>query len=256
MATIAATPTPIVRDEKFFFVSAVIMALILALGFSLQLAMKRSSFASPFYVHAHALIFFGWTTLYVIQNGLIATGNTAIHRRLGWLAALFVPAMVVMGTFVTVALVQRGAAPFFFQPLSFLLMNPLSVLAFAALVSGAIILRRQTLWHRRLMFCGMAILTGPGFGRLLPMPLFIPFAGWAVFAAVMLFPLAGVIRDIRKTGKVHPAWWWGILGVASVQFGAEAIANSPAGPLIYQAVTAGTPGAGIDPLAYPHMPGA
>ena len=30
-------------------------------------------------------------------------------------------------------------------------------------------MRRRTDWHRRLMFCGMAILTGPGLGRLLPM---------------------------------------------------------------------------------------
>jgi hypothetical protein len=99
------------------------MALVLVAGFSIQLAMGRSTFASPVSVHLHALIFFGWTVLYVLQNGLIATGSVALHKRLGWLATIWVPAMVVMGIYVTVSMVQRGAVPFIFQPLYFLVMN-------------------------------------------------------------------------------------------------------------------------------------
>jgi len=256
MATIAPMRAIIGRDERFFFVSAIVMAMVLVGGFSLQLAMGRSTFASPLHVHAHALFFFGWTTLYVLQNTLAATGSVAVHRRLGWLAAIMVPIMVCLGTFATVLMVRRGAVPFFFEPLYFLLMNPLSILVFAGLVTSAILLRRNTQWHRRLMFCGMAILTGPGFGRLLPMPLFTPWAGWVVFAAVMLFPVAGIIRDLRSSGTVHPAWWWGVAAILGIQLGAEALASSPVGPVLYQAVTQGSPGATIAPRAYPPMPGA
>ncbi|WP_336961115.1 hypothetical protein [Sphingobium aquiterrae] len=256
MATVPAARVGIGRDEKFFLMSAIVMAMVLVGGFSFQLAMGRSTFASPLYVHAHALTFFGWTALYLLQNILAAGGSTALHRRLGWIATVMVPAMVVLGTFITVRKVQQGAAPFFFEPLYFLLMNPLSILVFAGLVASAILLRRHTQWHRRLMFCGMAILTGPGLGRLLPMPLFIPWAGWAVFAAVMLFPLAGIVRDLRGSGTVHPAWWWGVAAIAGVQMGAVVLAGSPVGPVIYRAVTQGTPGAAITPNAYPPMPGA
>ena len=87
----------------------------------------------------------------------------------------------------------------------FLVFNPLTLFAFAGLTAAAIVMRRRTDWHRRLHLCGMTLLLGPGFGRLLPMPLLPPFAFEAVFAASMLFPLAGVISDLRRTGRIHPA---------------------------------------------------
>jgi hypothetical protein len=254
MATTAGVRPAAHNEARFFFLSAILMALVLVAGFSIQLAMGRSTFASPVSVHLHALIFFGWTVLYVLQNGLVATGSVALHKRLGWVATLWVPAMVFMGIYVTVSMVQRGAVPFIFQPLYFLVMNPLTILTFAGLAAAAILRRRQTQWHRRLMFCGMAMLTGPGFGRLLPMPLLIPWAAWAVFAAVMLFPIAGVIRDLRRTGQVHPAWWWGIGAIVTAQIAMDLIANSGAGISLYQWTTAGTPGADVSPLAYPPIP--
>jgi len=71
----------------------------------------------------------------------------------------------------------------------------------------------------------------------------------------MLFPAAGVIADLRRTGRVHPAWWWGIAVIAATLLAIEAIAYSPLGDALYVAVTAGTPGAGVAPLAFPPMPG-
>lgn len=58
--------------------------------------------------------------------------------------------------------------------------------------------RRQTEWHRRLHFCGTAILMGSGFGRLLPLPLLTPLAFEATFFATLLFPLAGVPGNWRS----------------------------------------------------------
>ena len=255
MATIAGRQNRIGRDERFFLISAIIMTIILVGGFSLQLAAGRSSFRSPVPVHVHAVIFFGWTMLYLAQNVLVGRGYRQIHRTLGWLAVVFIPAMVVMGVFVTVAKVREGQAPFFFQPLYFLMMNPLSVLFFAGLATAAIVKRRQTQWHRRLMFCAMTILLGPGLGRLLPMPLLIPYAGIAVFAALMLFPIAGVIRDVRSNGRVHPAWWWGIGALVAMQALISVIAVSRPGLALYALMTADAPGAAVDPLAFPPFPG-
>ena len=255
MATAAKIHRAIDRETRFFFVSAVLMALVLVGGFSMQFLMGRSTFSAPVFVHVHALLFFGWTALYVLQNALVATGSTTMHRRLGWLAAIWVPAMAIMGIFVTVVMVRRGAVPFFFQPAYFLVMNPITILIFAGLTFAAIRLRKETQWHRRLMFCGMAALTGPGFGRLLPMPLLIPWAGWAVFAAVILFPLAGIVRDLRKTGKVHAAWWWGAGMILVAQVAMDVIANSGAGLGLYHWTTQNSPGANLAPLAYPLPPG-
>lgn len=243
-----------VRGEKFFLVTAILMVVVIVAGFSLQLGMGRSSFASPVPVHLHAVIFFGWAMLYLLQNALAATGSLALHRRLGWLSIGWIPAMVAMGMFVTAAIVRRGSVPFFFQPLYFLIMDWLTVLTFAGLASAAILLRKRTQTHRRLMYCGMALLTGPGFGRLLPMLFFIPHAGWVVFAAVMLFPIAGVIRDLRRSGRIPGAWWWGIGAMIVAQVATDLLAESRAGLILYEAATRGTPGAAITPMAFPPFP--
>ncbi|HEX7948377.1 MAG TPA: hypothetical protein VF495_27170, partial [Phenylobacterium sp.] len=158
-------------DDRFFLGGALAMTAVIVIGFSTQLATGRSSFASPLYVHAHAVVFMGWVAIYLLQTVFATTGRTALHRRLGWLAAAWMVPMLVMGCVVTVAMIRRGQVPFFFRPLQFLVFDPLSLLAFIGLTIAAIAMRRQTDWHRSLHFCAMSLLLGPGFGRILPMPL-------------------------------------------------------------------------------------
>ena len=243
-----------VGDESFFVRGAIAMALLVVVGFSTQLAMGRSSFASPPLVHAHAIVFMGWITLYVTQNVLVSRGLIDVHRKLGWIGAGWIVAMVALAFAVTIAMVRRGQVPFFFTPLQFLVFDPMTVLTFAGLTVAAIVMRRRTEWHRRLHFCGTALLMGPAFGRLLPLPLLTPYAFEATFAALMLFPLAGVIADVRRSGRVHPAWGYGIAAMIGSTLLTEAISTSPVGLAIYRGVTAGSPGANVPPLAFPPPP--
>lgn len=241
-------------DDGFFLRAAIAMALVIAAGFSFQLAMGRSSFSAPPLVHAHAIVFMGWITLYVLQNIFVTRGNMALHRALGWIGAGWIVAMLVLGIMVTVAMARRGHVPFFFRPLHFLVFDPLSLFAFAGLTVAAIAMRRRTDWHRRLHFCGTALLIAPGFGRLLPLPLLQPFAFEATFAAVMIFPLVGVVSDLRRTGRAHPAWRWGIAAMFGSLLLTEAITYSPLGTALYRTVTAGSPGAAVAPLEFAPPP--
>jgi hypothetical protein len=138
---------------------------------------------------------------------------------------------------------QRGGAPFFDQN-QFLFSNPLHLLGFAGLTAWAIRIRRDTSWHRRLMFCAFAMLTGPGFGRLAPIALFIPYA-WYVSAMlpVFLFLGIGMLADKRRYGRVHPAWLWGLGIIVGLQFLADLMAYSPLGFRFTEWFLAGTPGA-------------
>jgi hypothetical protein len=248
-------PAPPITDDGFFLGAAIAMTLVIIAGFSLQLAMGRSSFAAPPLVHAHALVFMGWVGIYLAQNALVYTGNVALHRRLGWLAAVWVVPMLALGLGVTLALVRGGRVPFFFTPQQFLIFDPMTLFGFAGLTAAAIRLRRHSDWHRRLHFCAMTLLLGPGFGRLLPMPLLAPQAFEASFAATMIFPAAGVIADLRRTGRVHPAWGWGIAVLVLTFVVILAIDASPLGAALYDAVTAGTPGADVPGRALPPPPG-
>jgi uncharacterized membrane protein len=255
MATLAPQPVvPSIGDERFFLRSAIIMAAIIVAGFSMQLAMGRSTFASPVRVHVHAILFMGWVAIYLAQNVLVASGRIDLHRRLGWIAAVWMVPMVVSGFFVTAIMVRNGNAPFFFQPLQFLVFDPMTVTGFAGLTVAAILLRRCTDWHRRLHFCGMALLLAPACGRLLPMPLLQPWAWEATFAVTLLFPLAGIWSDLRRDGHVHPAWQWGIGAMVAVFAFTQVITYSPLGTGLYEAVTKGTPGAAVSPLEFAPPP--
>jgi len=255
MATLAQKPlVPTFGDERFFLRGAIVMTIVIIAGFSLQLAMGRSTFASPPRVHAHAVVFMGWVAIYLLQNIFVATNRMALHRRLGWIAAVWMVAMVVMGFVVTIAMVRLGHVPFFFRPLQFLVFDPVAVLTFAGLTTAAIILRKRTEWHRRLHFCGMTILLAPAFGRLLPMPLLQPWAWEAAFVVPLLFPLAGMWADMRRDGRVHPAWYWGMATILASFVVVEAVTYSPVGTAIYRSATEGSPGAAIPPLDFAPPP--
>ncbi|MEO5640652.1 MAG: hypothetical protein ABIQ98_02670 [Sphingomicrobium sp.] len=255
MATSAIhPPAPSGRDERFFLFAAITMTLLIFTSFSTQLAMGRSTFHSPLLVHAHAVVFMGWVVLYLLQNIFVATNRMGLHRRLGWIATGWMAAMIVLGCWVTVAMIRRGQVPFFFRPVHFLVFDPLSLFAFAGLTSAAIVMRRRTDWHRRLHFCGMSMLLGPAFGRLLPLPLLTPYAWEATFAASLLFPLAGVIADIRRSGRVHPAWPRGIGAMLGALLLIELLTYSPIGGAVYGAITRSSPGAAVAGMEFPPPP--
>jgi hypothetical protein len=241
-------------DDTFFVRGAIVIALTIVAGFSLQRAMGRSTFYSPPLVHAHAIVFMGWVVIYLTQNLLIGSGRLDIHRKLGWIALGWIFPMVLLGCLVTLAMVRRGQVPFFFRPAQFLVFDPVTLFFFAGLTIAAVTQRRRTQWHRRLHFCGMSLLLGPAFGRLLPLPLLQPWAWEASFAACLLFPLAGIIADLRRSGHVHPAWRYGVGAMLACLVLTEAITYSPIGTALYRVVTTDSPGAAVPPLAFAPPP--
>jgi len=242
MAAIVQNGGTTAREERFFFTIACVMAAVIVAGFSFNLAMGRSSFSLPLIDHIHAFVFFSWVALYVVQNALISRDLVAIHRKLGWLSIGYVPVMVGLGIAVVLNSLARGGPPFFAQN-EFLFGNIAGLITFAGLIVAALVMRRRTDWHRRLMLSGMAILTGPGFGRLLPVPLLIPWA-WQVSNAVpMIFVLTGIIFDLRRNGRPHPAWIAALAAVFTMQVISNLIAFSPFGISVTEHVIAGTPGA-------------
>jgi hypothetical protein len=255
MATIAENSRVAAStDDRFFVRCAVIMAALIIAGFSIQYMMGRSTFASPPLVHAHAFIFMGWVAIYLTQNLLIGSGRLDVHRKLGWIAVGWIFPMVLLGFLVTLAMVRRGQVPFFFRPLQFFIFDPVLILTFAGLTAAAVVNRHRTEWHRRLHFCGMSLLLGPAFGRLLPMPLLQPWAYETVFAATLIFPLIGIVADIRRSSREHPAWRWGIGAMLASFVLTEALTYSPVGTALYRMVTAGSPGAAVAPLEFAPPP--
>ena len=152
MATAAQTSRGAdVEGTRFFVIMAFVMALVIIAGFSLNLAMGRSSFAAPWPYHVHGMIFMGWLGLFLAQVVTIASGNIALHRQLGKFAYVWIPAMVAAGAMIMLISVRGSGGPFFFAQNEFLISNMAGLLVFGGLALWALRVRRYTGWHRRLM---------------------------------------------------------------------------------------------------------
>ncbi len=241
-------------DLRFYRTMVTAMAVLLVAGFGLQLAMGRSSFGAPPVVHLHALVFMGWVVIVVTQAWLAAGGQSRWHRAVGGLALAWLLAMLVVGPLVTIAAVQTGRVPFFFQPQYLLLADPAMLFGAAGLVIAAVILRRDRAWHPRLQIGAFMMLMGPGIGRIIPMPLLGAHAFEIASVVPVIFPLIGMARDRRVHGKAHPAWIWSIALLAVLLIAVRLVAYSPAGDAVYAATVAGSPSAGSDGRAYPPPP--
>ncbi len=246
MATTAnnlRAPAGGVKDTRFFLIMAVIMSLLIVAGFVVNLVMGRSSFAAPWPYHFHGVIFMGWIGLYLAQHVSIFSGYHTLHARLGRLAYVLIPLMVIFGSLIMIVVARRNGGPFFFHVSEFLWSNLALVWCFGGLALWALRQRRYTGWHRRLMLCAMAIMLGPGLGRLLPLPLMIPHAWTITTLVTMVFPIIGMVADWRRDGKVHPAYLWGLGIYLAVFIASTAIAHTEFGMTITQQIIAGTPGA-------------
>jgi hypothetical protein len=241
---------------RFFRVCLTAMAILLICGFVVQLALGRSSFNAPLIVHVHGIAYMGWVAVTLAQAWLTTSGAVGAHRMLGRLSCVYALALLVLGPAVTLAAVQTGRAAFFFQPQHFLIANPATLLVFAGLFIAAVTLHARTDWHARLHISAFVALMGPGIGRLIPMPLMTPYAfEWASLLALVV-PAIGIARDVKTSGRAHPAWLWGVSALILALALSRAVAFSPVGDAVYAAATAETVMAGSDGRAFPPPPGA
>lgn len=160
---------------------------------------------APLVMHLHGLAMVAWLGLLVTQSLLAGRGGLALHRRLGWASAVMMPLIVVLSSLTCLAGLRLGIFPPFFTPAYFLALVHVSVVVFAAVVGVAVIRRGQPDWHKRLILGSTVLLMEPALGRVLPMPLIMPWGEW-LSMAIQLGVVALVMRHDRRTlGRIHPA---------------------------------------------------
>jgi len=146
-----------------------------------------------------------WLGIFVAQNLLVHKGELAIHRKLGRFSAVLAAAICVTIVMTGYHAVDIGRQPPFFSPPYFLALNLVGALAFGGMVAWAVALRKQVQWHRRIMLGAMFILLEPALGRLLPMPLIMPWGEWVTLAVQLLFVWVLARHDKKYLATVHPA---------------------------------------------------
>lgn len=214
------------RERLFFLIMAVVIAVTVAVAFSMFYNAGLSSFGAPWWVHVHAVTYVGWIVLYVLQNTLVFRNDVALHRKLGRIGAGYAAWMVLVGLVLTPLTLAVGRSPPFFTPSYFLALDWVNVVVFGALVYAGIRNRHRTDWHRRLMLCATICVIAPAVGRL------IVLSGAAMTAPVnaaylMIYVAVGMLFDWGNRGRVHPAYFWGTAGLVVFAVGTELLALLP-----------------------------
>ncbi len=152
-------------------------------------------------------------------------------------------------------MMRLATVPPFWTYAYFMVMNLVALIAFAALTILAIRLRKDTRWHRRLMFCGMAALVITPVNRLLPDSVLAQHMSLVSAIAILLFPLAGMVADWLRERRVHPAWMWGLSVLVVSGLTTEIVGRSSWAGSAVRVLTADSPGAYVDPFVQ-HLPPA
>ncbi len=224
MATTAQAAT---RSWSFWQKVALGLCLFIIAGFA-QFAARGfvNVTAVPPWVHIHGIAMLVWLTLGFVQPALANANNLAMHRRLGWLGVGAAITVTVVGSYTGIMAIILDRQPPFFTPPYFLALTQIGIAVFAAMVAAALIKRRDTLWHQRLMLGSTILILEPALGRLLPMPLIMPW-GELLVMVIQLGVLWLVVRHDRASlGAVHPATKTVALVIVALHAAVETMART------------------------------
>ena len=213
------------RDRIFYTSLPVLMALAVVYGFSRSYYLKLAfgtPVLSPLY-HLHGALFTSWLALLVVQTSLVASGRTAVHRRLGVAGGALAAAMAIVA--IPMSRVAGARTPGDPTSLAFLAVPLATVIVFPALIGAALWWRRFPEVHKRLMLLGTIELLPAGFGR---WPILSTAGPLGFLGLPDLFIVAMAIYDRATTGRVHPATLWGGLFLIASQVLRVVVGNTAA----------------------------
>ena len=233
MTALAESAVPVVAKlpkPRFYVRSAAAILAVGVLGFAptYWVPLARGMLVVPPIVHLHALVFYGWLVLFLVQTRLAAARKFERHRELGVASVSVATAMCFIGVAVAVASMRRGDAQGFGPASRAFAIVPLSTIAtFAVTMIFALRHARAAQVHKRLMLVATAPLLSAGIGRWFVLFLAPHVAGptppppvaVTVLPSLLadLFIVAGMVYDRRTRGRVHPVYWIGLAGVVAVQ---------------------------------------
>ena len=163
--------------------------------------------ALPVLLHVHGAVMSGWVALLAAQSGLIAAHRVQWHRRLGVVGACWAVLVVVMGSVTTVhAAAREVAAGKESAPILVMIMGleVLQMLFFGTFVTLAIVWRRRTDVHKRLMLMTIACMLPSVLSRL-PVPF---MSNGVILLGLDAFVVACIAIDALRNGRIHPALAW------------------------------------------------
>lgn len=203
-------------------------------GFGGAIARRLSSGAAsvPAIVHLHAVVFTAWLAGYTAQVLFVRRANLALHRKLGVIMAGAIGVLLVLGVLTAYAVQRHNAGTPASDP-AFLSVQLGDLIGFIGLTAAAVVLRRDSAAHRRLMLLALLHVSTAGFARWLGGPVGGLFhfgdwgsSFWQTFVLLHftndLLILGLGAYDLATRGRLHPAYVAGVawgFGMQALQVG-------------------------------------
>lgn len=225
---LVSTPSASEREHRFFMGMAVVIALIVLVGFGPTYYLRSVFRSEPLQAvfHLHGFVFSTWVLFFVVQTALVFTRRTPVHRRLGVFGGVWASVMLVVGYMAAVASARRGFTPPGGPPPLVFFAIPISdLVVFTVFVVTGLYFRRQSAIHKRLMLMATISILTAAIARL---PHVLPLGPLVFFGLTDLLVVACVVNDRVVRGRVHPAFVWGGLFLVASQAGRLAISGTTA----------------------------
>lgn len=211
-----------VTRERFYVRMAVTCVAVAVVGFAptYWVPMLRRTLDVPPFAHLHAVVFYGWTLLFLKQTLLAASGRVARHREVGVAGVALGTAMLFVGLAMSVGSLRRFEAGGLSEAgRVFSIVSFTAIALFSALFVAAVVNVRRPEVHKRLMLVATVSLLQAAIARwfvyflapdvpagaLAPPP---PI-GVTILPAVLanLLIVWAMLHDRRTIGHVHRTYW-------------------------------------------------
>lgn len=250
MATTARFSAYDTRDRNFFLGFVVVAWAGVLLGFSPPTWARfngHAHYPAPLVLQMHAALYVGWMVLLTTQVVLIRTDRQALHRRLGLAATAMIPAMVLTGFFAE-AYSQRfylGHPP---DSQAFFIIPIFYVAAFGTIATMAVLRRKDTAAHKRLIYLATTIIVGAAWTRTIGHPLAsVVGDGYFgmienTFTSTNLLLAALVLFDWHTRGRLHPVVLALVPAIVACEFLVSWIYHAPGWLPVARAIVTPLPG--------------
>jgi len=202
---------PVASVHRFYIGISVLVAVIAAMGFwpTYFGPLVAGSVDAPMVIHVHAAVFSGWVALFGAQVLLAATGQIALHRKLGTVGIWYGVAIIVVGVITALSQFADRVDAGRIEEAQTRLLGPLTdMIVFPLFFGAAIYYRRKPELHKRLMLVATTTLLVAAAMRMsfLGAPLPRPTRLFIWFSPVIL----GIAYDLIAKRMVHPVYVAGL----------------------------------------------
>ena len=205
------------------YVSIALLVIVLV-GFSPTLYLRAFFDVPdiPLYVYGHGAALTAWFIWFCVQTTAVNNGRVDLHRRLGAVGVTIGILVLISGTAAAMGLAPRllekyGNIDSDFSRIAGVVLGNIGMLvAFTGFLVAAVLNRRKSEIHKRLMYLASIGIILPAFGRIAKFPMIDLPEPPLAFAGLLTFLVMLGIFDRTNNGSVHRVTWVGGIALLAI----------------------------------------